>query len=141
MAARKNARPVAEKAWKHIADRCWLCGLAIGQFLEVAHLDQDRANNSPENLAFLCPTCHRLHDVGVVSSQDVKEARDRWLTGHYEPDLDALRNRFEAEAPSGDWKKLQKGAQKRGGAKLRRKAAARRAVETRRKRANTAPDQ
>jgi 5-methylcytosine-specific restriction endonuclease McrA len=30
--------------------------------LEVAHLDGDKWNNAPENLAILCPTCHKAQD-------------------------------------------------------------------------------
>lgn len=30
--------------------------------LTVAHLDRDRANNAPENLAALCQRCHLNHD-------------------------------------------------------------------------------
>jgi hypothetical protein len=30
--------------------------------LERAHLDGDRSNDAPENVAVLCRTCHRRHD-------------------------------------------------------------------------------
>jgi hypothetical protein len=30
--------------------------------LERAHLDGDRTNDKPENIAVLCRTCHRAHD-------------------------------------------------------------------------------
>lgn len=32
--------------------------------LSVAHLDQDPANNAPENLLALCQRCHIIHDRG-----------------------------------------------------------------------------
>lgn len=31
-------------------------------YLQVAHLDQDRSNNSESNLASMCPKCHLKHD-------------------------------------------------------------------------------
>ena len=36
------------------------------EVLEVAHLDGNRANNSLSNLAILCPTCHRMHDIDLL---------------------------------------------------------------------------
>jgi hypothetical protein len=31
--------------------------------LERAHLDGDPTNDAPENVAVLCRTCHRRHDI------------------------------------------------------------------------------
>ena len=33
-------------------------------------------NNSKANLATLCPTCHRMHDIGLISKDFIKERRD-----------------------------------------------------------------
>lgn len=52
----RGAREIAASKWAEIADRCWLCGLAIGRFRKIAHLDQRRSNNDPDNLAYFCPT-------------------------------------------------------------------------------------
>jgi hypothetical protein len=32
--------------------------------LTIAHLDRDKANNDPANLAALCQRCHLAHDMG-----------------------------------------------------------------------------
>jgi integrase/5-methylcytosine-specific restriction endonuclease McrA len=44
--------------------------------LTVAHLDQDPANNAPENLAALCQRCHLEHDRG----QHIRNARQTRIT-------------------------------------------------------------
>ena len=47
------------------------------EVLEVGHLDGDRSNNSVENLAILCPNCHKMHDIGLIPIAVVVEMRDR----------------------------------------------------------------
>lgn len=43
---------------------CEECGWDdVPEVLEVHHHDRDRNNNSPENLAVLCPTCHRIEHL------------------------------------------------------------------------------
>ncbi len=42
--------------------------------LERAHLDGDRTNDAPENVAVLCRICHRKHDMPTWL-----EARRTWL--------------------------------------------------------------
>ena len=46
------------------------------EVLEVAHLDGNRANNSLSNLAILCPTCHRMHDIDLLPTDAVIRLRD-----------------------------------------------------------------
>lgn len=45
----------------------WLDGFTwaepIRVVLTIAHLDQDRTNNDPANLAALCQRCHLRHDA------------------------------------------------------------------------------
>jgi hypothetical protein len=55
---------------------CVMCGFGIPAILEVAHLDQDRKNNAIENLATLCPNCHKMHDIGLIPSDVVVTMRD-----------------------------------------------------------------
>jgi L-lactate utilization protein LutB len=66
-------------ALKHYHDRvyCVHCGFGIVEVLEVAHLDGNRQNNAPDNLTFLCPTCHKMHDVDIISTETIREMRDR----------------------------------------------------------------
>ncbi len=47
------------------------CGFAVEKVLEVAHLDGNRANCKEDNLALLCPTCHRMHDVDLITTEEV----------------------------------------------------------------------
>jgi hypothetical protein len=56
---------------------CAHCGFGIRDVLEVAHLDCDRGNNDVSNLAILCPNCHKMHDLDLISTQVIIEMRDR----------------------------------------------------------------
>lgn len=55
---------------------CVVCGFGIPSVLEVAHLDQNRANSNLDNLAVLCPNCHKMHDIGLIPTEVVKKLRD-----------------------------------------------------------------
>jgi len=55
---------------------CVVCGFGIPSVLEVAHLDQDRSNSDLGNLAVLCPNCHKMHDIGLIPTEVVKNLRD-----------------------------------------------------------------
>jgi hypothetical protein len=56
---------------------CAHCGYGIRDVLEVAHLDCDRSNNDISNLAILCPNCHKMHDLDLISTEVIIEMRDR----------------------------------------------------------------
>ena len=45
--------------------------------LEVAHLDCNHSNNELSNLVILCPTCHRMHDIDLISTEAIILMRDR----------------------------------------------------------------
>ena len=64
-------------ALSHYAKICAVCGFGIEAILEIAHLDHNRENNDLKNLVVLCPTCHKMHDVDIISTEMVKELRDR----------------------------------------------------------------
>ena len=66
-------------ALEHYHDRvyCAHCGFGIIEVLEVAHLDGQRHNNVPNNLVILCPTCHKMHDLDIISTETIREMRDR----------------------------------------------------------------
>jgi len=93
---------------------CAHCGFGIPAILEVAHLDGDRRNNDVANLVVLCPTCHKMHDVGLIPTQALVDVRDN-------------------PRPA-DWSRRMKDAGKKAALKRKRRAAARKAVETRRDR-------
>lgn len=74
MAQRINYRKLALQAYPPI---CAYCGFGVPEVLEVAHLDGARSNNAVENLAILCPNCHKMHDIGLIPTTVVIEMRDR----------------------------------------------------------------
>jgi len=40
-------------------------------------VDCDRANNEVANLVILCPTCHKMHDLDLISTDTICTMRDR----------------------------------------------------------------
>jgi hypothetical protein len=56
---------------------CAYCGFGIREVLEVAHLDSNRSNNDLVNLVILCPTCHKMHDIDLISTETIIQMRDR----------------------------------------------------------------
>jgi 5-methylcytosine-specific restriction endonuclease McrA len=113
MTAQINYRKLAFDSYAPI---CAYCGFGVPEILEVAHLDGDRQNNAVENLAILCPTCHKMHDIDLIPTAIIVEMRDR-------------ERRI-------DWSKRMKDAGATAALTRKRRAAARKAVETRRKNAS-----
>jgi hypothetical protein len=64
-------------AFRHYPHSCVVCGFGICAVLQVAHLNCDHSNNDLENLAILCPNCHRMHDLDLISTPMVIAMRDR----------------------------------------------------------------
>lgn len=66
-------------AFEHYRDRlfCAHCGFGIPAVLEVAHLDCQRHNNDVGNLVLLCPTCHKMLDLDLISTDTMIQMRDR----------------------------------------------------------------
>jgi 5-methylcytosine-specific restriction endonuclease McrA len=60
---------------------CSFCGFGLKSVLEVAHLDGNRTNNKLNNLAILCPTCHRMHDLDLITSTTIILTRSRMQKG------------------------------------------------------------
>lgn len=56
---------------------CAHCGFGIRDVLEVAHLDGDRSHNEVSNLVILCPNCHKMHDLDLISTETIILMRDR----------------------------------------------------------------
>jgi len=112
-----NYRKLAFEYYKppHV---CVVCGFGIPDVLEVAHVDGNRKNNKVENLVILCPTCHRMHDVDLISRPMIKKLRSR---------------RRKA-----DWSKLQRGGKSMRSYKITRHKAAKAAHKTRKRRKRSA---
>lgn len=66
-------------AFEHYRDRlfCAHCGFGLPDILEVAHLDCQRQNNEVSNLVLLCPTCHKMFDLDLISTETMLQMRDR----------------------------------------------------------------
>lgn len=96
---------------------CAVCGLQITTCLTVAHLDHNGANNMPGNLARLCQTHHWMYDCGFYPVEAIRLMQEHWQT------IKGIPNH--------------KGRMKDAGAKAaltrKRRAAGRKASETRRK--------
>ena len=56
--------------------QCAHCGFGVKDVLEVAHFDQNRANNAIDNLAILCPNCHKMHDLDLIPTKVIELMRD-----------------------------------------------------------------
>lgn len=94
---------------------CAYCGFGVPEVLEVSHLNGDRGNNTVENLAILCPNCHKMHDIDLIPTEIIVIMRDR-----------------EKRVA---WSKRMKDAGAKAAATRKRKQAARKAVETRKRNA------
>ena len=103
-----NYRKQAMEAYPHM---CVYCGFGIAGVLEVAHLDCDPRNCDLSNLALLCPTCHRMHDIDLIPTEVIKSLRD----SKREP----------------NWKKLMKDASEKAEATKKKSRAAKKAHNTR----------
>lgn len=56
---------------------CAHCGFGIPDVLEAAHIDGKRSNNALWNLVILCPNCHKMHDLDLISTKTIIQMRDR----------------------------------------------------------------
>lgn len=109
MAARVDYRKLAfanyEPFYAH-------CGFGISAVLEVAHVDGNRQNNDVFNLVILCPNCHKMLDLDLISNDTIVTMRDRPKVVR--------------------WSKRMKDAGKKAAVKRKRTLAARKAAATRR---------
>jgi hypothetical protein len=91
-------------AFAHYKDRlfCTHCGFGIPDVLEVAHLDCDRGNNDLDNLVVLCPTCHKMFDLDLISLDIIKLMREprtaRWAKRMKDAGKKAARSRKQRRA-------------------------------------------
>ena len=110
-----QARRIAATAYEYRC--CVVCVLQLPTCLMIAHLDQNGGNNDPDNLAYLCGTHHWMYDAGLYPIEAIKLLRAHWQQTKGTPNHSPRMKTAGADA-----------ARTR-----RRKAAARKAVETRRK--------
>ena len=115
-----EARRAASAAYQFRG--CVVCGLDLQTGINVAHLDQNGGNNDPDNLAYLCGTHHWMYDAGLYPIEAIRLLRAHWQKTQGKPDHKARMKTAGADA-----------ARTR-----KRKASARKAVETRRARQRTA---
>lgn len=108
------ARRVVDRAFPF--DCCVICGLQLKTCLQVAHLDQDAANNVPDNLARLCPTHHWMYDAGLYPIEAIRLLQAHWQATQGVP----------------SHKARMKDAGAKAALKRKRTAAAHKAVATRR---------
>jgi predicted restriction endonuclease len=80
MAERFNYRKFA---FGHYAQFCAHCGFGISAVLEIAHIDGDRRNNDLKNLVILCPNCHKMHDLDIISTETIQMMRDQSKTANW----------------------------------------------------------
>ena len=132
MVQRVNHRKLAFGNYPPI---CAYCGFGVPEVLEVAHVDGNRSNDDIENLAILCPTCHKMHDIDLIPTDILKVLRDR------EKQVDWSKRMKDAGQKAAATRKLRQGirrvAAKKAVETRKRRAAARKAVETRRRRHST----
>jgi hypothetical protein len=67
-----------KRALAHYTDhRCLWCGFARADVLEAAHVDCNHDNIGLDNLVLLCPTCHRMHDIDLISTEELRARQVR----------------------------------------------------------------
>ena len=110
MPPRVNYRKLAFASYDPL---CAHCGFGIPAVLEVAHIDGNRQNNEVANLVILCPNCHKMLDLDLISNETIIAMRDR-------PKIVT-------------WSKRMKDAGAKAAKKRKRTLAARKAVVTRRR--------
>jgi len=101
-------------AFDHFDPVCAHCGFGVKAVLEVAHIDGNRNNNDIRNLVILCPNCHKMHDLDIISTNIIIEIRDR--------------------PKKVDWSKRMKDAGKKAALTRKRRLAGMKAAITRRER-------
>jgi hypothetical protein len=104
---RINYRKLAFRQYPPV---CAHCGFGISDVLEVCHIDCHRANNHIDNLVILCPTCHKMHDLDLISTETICTMRDRpkvvrWAKRMKDAGAKAARSRRQGElARSRKWR-------------------------------------
>ena len=128
MPKRVNYRKLAFDRYDPV---CAYCGFGIPEILEVAHIDGNRQNNDIGNLVILCPTCHKMLDVDLISNHTIIEARD------HKREVDWSKRMKDAGVKAAATRKRRAKARispgKKAAVTRKRRAAAKKAAETKRK--------
>ena len=95
---------------------CVVCGLQTLTCMTVAHLDHAAGHNDPDHLAYLCQTHHWMYDAGLYPVEAIKLMRAHW----------------QVTKGVASHSARMKDAGPRAAATRKRRAAARKAWETRR---------
>lgn len=119
-------------AFEHYDPLCVYCGFGIPTVLEVAHLDGDRNNNDIRNLVVLCPNCHKMHDLDIISTEVIVQMRDR-------PKRVIWSKRMKDAGQKATLTRRKKLAGQKAALTRKRRLAGRKAVETRRRNKQIAP--
>lgn len=126
-AKRINYRKIAFDHWEERGQVvCAHCGFGIKDVLEVAHLDGDRSHNDIANLAILCPNCHKMYDLDLITTETIILMRDR-------PKVVVWAKRMK------DAGKKAAASRRKSAEKLKRQTAALKAAETRKRNAAKEP--
>lgn len=68
-----NSQNYRFKAFSLYEHKCGICGWNKDErILEVHHIDENRENNSPENLIILCPICHKYLTLHIYNIEEIK---------------------------------------------------------------------
>lgn len=72
----KYSKYFKEICYQHYLEKCCICGWDKAS-LDTHHIEGNRyTNNNPDNLAFLCPNCHRLEQSGVLDKETIIKNRE-----------------------------------------------------------------
>lgn len=125
---RVNYRKIAFAHYEQLGQLvCAHCGFGIRDVLEVAHLDGNRSHNDVANLAILCPNCHKMYDLDLITTETIVLMRDR-------PKVVVWAKRMkDAGAKAAETRRIST-------AKRKRQEAARKAVATRNAKAGNESD-
>jgi len=70
-----GTRYFAEICYKNYIEECVICDWDETS-LDTHHIEGNRhTNNKPENLAYLCPNCHRMHNMSLISTDEILTKR------------------------------------------------------------------
>ena len=128
MTKRVNYRKLAFEYYDPV---CAYCGFGIPEILEVAHINGNRKDNEIRNLVILCPTCHKMLDVDLISSKTIIEARDQKRTVDWSKRMKDAGVKAAATRKRRAKAKISPG--KKAALTRKRRAAAKKAAATRRK--------